>query len=66
MCTNIFSHRPPKVQSVRLSGGSLEGEGVITCLYVVGQGVSVFGRIVWIGFESFLMVEKLIWKNLFF
>ena len=47
MCTYLLNHLLHKVQPVSLTVDLLEGEGIITCIYVGSQGVSEVGEIVW-------------------
>ena len=69
----IFTYFLPnhlhKVQPVRLTGGFLEGEDIITCLYIGIQGVSEVEGILWRRLGSFFMVKELgckyccFWEN---
>ena len=52
-----------KFQPARLTGGFLEGEGVIYFFYVWDQGVSKVGDIVWRGLGSFFMMYQIGWKT---
>ena len=69
MSTYFFYHCLHKVQPVRLTDGLFESEGIRSCLYVGGQGVSEVGDIFWIGPGSLFMVEQTgcktcyLWKN---
>ena len=49
-----------------MTGGFIECEVIITCLYDGSQGVSEVGKIVWRGLGSFFMVEQLVCKTLCF
>ena len=55
--TNIISKSLQKVQPVRMTGGFLEGESIIYCLYIGIQGVSEVGKTVWKGLGRFFMVD---------
>ena len=69
MCIYLLNHCLHKVQPLRLTGGFLEGEGIITCLYFGRKSVSEVGNIVWRGLVYFVMVDKLgrktlcLWNN---
>ena len=69
MITYFLHHFPHKVQPVILTGGFLEGEGVISFSYIWYQEVIKTWEIFWRGLGSFFMVGQLVyrthcfWKN---
>ena len=66
MCTYLLSYLFQNVQHISLTGGFLESEVIIYCLYSVNQGFSEFGDIFWRGLSSLFMVEQLGCKNFCF
>ena len=62
MCTYFLPRWLNKIQSVRLTDGFFEDEGIIPCLYVVIHGVHEVGYIVWVLLGSIFMVDHLICK----
>ena len=65
MCTNTLSSGLHEVKHVWLTGGFLEGEGFVICLYFISHEVSEVGGIFWIGPGYFFMVDQLVKKLLF-
>ena len=58
--TNLLSHILHRVQPVSLNGGLLEGEFIITWIYVGDNGVRGIGKIVWRVLVSFFIVDHLV------
>ena len=65
MGTGIFSYIFQKVQPIRLTNGLLEGKGIVSYLYVGGQGVSEFENILWRGLGYLFMVDQFSHKTRF-
>ena len=63
MSTYFFPHFLHKVQPLRFTGSLFEVEGIISCLYVGGQGVGEVGDIFWRRLGSLFIVEQLVCKN---
>ena len=59
MSTYLLPNFIHRVHHVRLTGGLIEGEGIIYCLYDGARGFSEVGGIIWGGLGSLFMVEKL-------
>ena len=59
MSTNLLSHILHRVHPVSLNGGLLEGDFIITWLYVGIQGVNEVGDIFWRGIGSLFMVDNI-------
>ena len=57
--TYFIPHYLQKVQTVGLAGGSIEGEGIIPCLYVGNHVITEVGYIVWRGLGFFLWWSSL-------
>ena len=63
MSTYFLPHFLHKFQPVRLTGGLCEGEVIIYCLYVGGQGVENFAGIIWRELRSLFMVDQIGFKT---
>ena len=66
MSTYLLPNFLQKVHHVRLTGGLIEGEGIIYCLYDGARGFSEVGGIIWGGLGSLFMVEKLGYRSFCF